>query len=255
MITQTAVITENETPRRRFHFALAENRQQIEACQQLRYRVFADEFGAKIDSDLPGLDADDFDAHCHHLMIIDSNSNDIIATTRLMTRQGAAAAGSFYSESEFELDNILDLSGELLEVGRTCIANGYRNGVALATLWQGVAHFAITNKIDYLMGCASIPFEFGVDYVFSVLKHIRERHEAPVELRVTSRNPIPQEMLQSANGIEAIIPTLLKGYLKQGAYVCSDPFYDTDFNCADVFVLLSRNNLASRYIRHFNVTE
>ena len=44
---------------------------------------------------------------------------------------------------------------------------------------------------------------------------------------------------------------MLKGYLRQGAMICGEPYWDAEFNVADVFVLLPCEKMSSRYQRHF----
>jgi putative hemolysin len=229
---------------------LATSQDDIHQCQRLRYQVFADEMGARLHNKVPGLDADDFDEYCMHLMVTDTSRNQLIATTRLLSSEAAARAGHFYSETEFDISNILRLKGNMLEVGRTCVHPDYRNGASLPMLWQGLARLVVLHEIDYLMGCASMPLSHGPIYLNSIMAYIRHNHYAPEELRVIPRHPLPLEY-HSDETMEVILPTLLKAYLKQGALICGEPCLDTDFQVADAFVLLGRDKIADRYVRHF----
>ena len=47
------------------------------------------------------------------------------------------------------------------------------------------------------------------------------------------------------------MPPLLKAYLRLGAQIGGEPYWDEDFNTADVFIWLERANLQQRYLRHF----
>jgi putative hemolysin len=47
------------------------------------------------------------------------------------------------------------------------------------------------------------------------------------------------------------LPPLLKAYFSLGAKACGEPYWDRDFNCADVFVLVNVSDLHPRYTRHF----
>src|SRR3546814_14297283 len=47
------------------------------------------------------------------------------------------------------------------------------------------------------------------------------------------------------------LPPLLKAYLSLGAKACGEAYWDRDFNCADVFMLLNVSDLNPRYTRHF----
>ena len=96
---------ENKSPR--FTARLAEDTQEIEQCLRLRYLVFAEEMGASLSSAVDGIDQDKFDAFCKHLMVFDNRSGKVIATTRLLLEDDAIHAGLFYSETEFDLYNVL----------------------------------------------------------------------------------------------------------------------------------------------------
>jgi putative hemolysin len=246
--TQLAPASEHVV-RRLLTVSLAHSDDEVMECQRLRYRVFARELGASLSDDAGGLDRDRFDLYCKHLLVRDHNTGEAVATTRLMFDDGAMEAGMFYSETEFDVASILSLNGSIMEVGRTCIHPAYRKGSALAMLWHGVARMVDMHNVDYLIGCASIALSHGDSYVQSVLDQLRKRHFASPRLRVTPRCPLPKSDTPAREHVS--LPTLLKGYLKQGALVCGEPHWDPAFNVADVFVLLDRDHLARRYVRHF----
>ena len=47
------------------------------------------------------------------------------------------------------------------------------------------------------------------------------------------------------------MPPLLKAYMSLGAKACGEAYWDQQFNCADVFMLLNVSELNPRYTRHF----
>lgn len=49
----------------------------------------------------------------------------------------------------------------------------------------------------------------------------------------------------------AMLPPLLRGYLRLGAWVCGPPAHDPEFGVADFFVLLQLNRIDERYLRYF----
>ncbi|TMB46294.1 MAG: GNAT family N-acetyltransferase, partial [Deltaproteobacteria bacterium] len=61
-----------------FAAALAASEGEVEEAQRLRYRVFADEFGARIPGSAQGLDRDDLDAFCHHLLVRERQSRMLV---------------------------------------------------------------------------------------------------------------------------------------------------------------------------------
>ncbi len=232
----------------RFDVALASDLRDIQACQALRYRVFAEEMGAELHAN-DGLDIDYFDDFCSHLMVTDRRTGELVATTRLLTCRDAARAGRFYAQSEFELRAILGLDGTFLEVGRTCVALAYRNSLALNMLWQGIARMMVLYKVDYLFGCASVPMGDNGAYAASVMNYLRHHHMADEDLRVTPHMPLPE--WDGDTTVDAVLPPLLKRYLKLGAVVCGEPCWDRDFDVADVFILVARDRINQRYQKRF----
>lgn len=232
----------------RFAVRLAETTSEIEQCLRLRYRVFSQEMGARLSTKEVGIDKDRFDDYCKHLMVFDNKSGKVIATTRLLLSEEAKDSGLFYSETEFDLSLILKHSGRFMEVGRTCIDSQSRKGSVLAILWQGIAKVVVDRKVDFLIGCASISLRDGDTYINSVMNALRKKHFSPNNMRVSPL--VPLRLDKKFEG-HVILPTLLKGYLRQGAMICGEPHWDAEFNVADVFVLLPCDQLAQRYQRHF----
>ena len=234
----------------RYSVLIAEDEHTKKLCYKLRFDVFAKELGADMSIATNGEDKDRFDEHCQHLVVFDNTTNEIVATTRLLDNKGRDNIGMFYSETEFNIDNILNESINYIEVGRTCIHPAYRRGAVLAMLWRGIAEIVINNKIDYLIGCASIPLNGGDKYISSIMKHIFQHHYAPESLRVQPR--IPLRLSDEENQADdAILPTLLKAYVRQGAIICGQPYYDAAFGVADVFILLESSKISCRYSKHF----
>jgi putative hemolysin len=233
----------------RFVVTLATSPDNIEACLRLRYQVFAGEKGATLHQTEEGIDRDRFDDYCKHLMVFDSKTNQVVATTRLISDSDRKLTGCFYSETEFNIDTILSIPGRFMEVGRTCIHPAYRRGAVLALLWQGIARIVSLCKVDYLIGCASIPLSGGERYISSVMHHLRYHHFIEQDKQVQPLVPLPQAELNDVDDV--ILPTLLKGYLRQGALICGEPYWDAQFGVADVFVLLDTDKIAARYQKHF----
>ena len=231
----------------RFRVELARDADSIVETQRLRYRVFAEEMGAQIDGGDQGLDADALDAHCEHLLVRDEHDR-VVACTRLLTGERAAQAGGFYSEHEFDIGPIKALVGRQLEVGRTCVDADYRNGATIATLWSGLADYVASKRIDYLFGCASVGLE-DEDEALRVLQAMNERYLTAPDLRVRSHKSYPQRPVEAEG--RGRMPPLVKAYVSLGARSCGDVYWDEDFHCVDVFMLLNIKELHPRYRRRF----
>ena len=227
---------------------LAATPSEVREAQKLRWRVFADEMGARLTSREHGVDRDLFDPYCEHLIVRDEAAGRIVGTYRILTPDAARRVGSYYSETEFDLTRFQHIRNRLVEIGRSCIDPDYRSGSVIALLWAGLARFMTERGYDYLMGCASIGMADGGHAAAAIYQQLEE-HLAPAEWRVFPRLRLPVEALRDGNGAE--MPPLIKGYIRAGAIVCGEPAWDPDFNTADLLLLLQMNAADSRYTRHF----
>lgn len=226
---------------------IADNADTILEAQRLRYRIFAEEMGARLPTRTPGVDQDVYDPWCQHLVVRDDNSGEVVGTYRILTPEHARRVG-YYSENEFDLTRLQHLRPRLVEIGRSCVHADYRSGATIALLWGGLAKFMKENGYDYLMGCASISMADGGHAAASLYRSLG-KHMGPVEYRVFPRCPLPLAALRQEDEVEA--PPLIKGYLRAGAWICGDPAWDPDFNTADLPILMPMANVSDRYARHF----
>lgn len=234
----------------RLFVELADSPQAVREAQALRYRVFGEELGAKLKTGEHGLDQDEFDPVCEHLLVRETQSGRVVGCTRLLSNAGAADLGRFYSESEFELGAIPSLPGHLLELGRTCVSPECRHGSVIAVLWSGVARYIQKHQVDYLFGCASVPLGENDCQAAAIMNRIRRHSMAQSWLRVVPRVPL-RTRLASDDVVDAPLPALLKGYIRLGALACGEPCRDPDFEVADILMLLNMRELNPSYARHF----
>ncbi|MFB7469835.1 GNAT family N-acetyltransferase [Kitasatospora sp. NPDC056184] len=230
--------------------ALARDEADVRAAQRLRHQVFADELGATLHSTVPGLDADPFDEFCDHLLVREGEDGAVVGTYRLLRPEAARRAGRLYSDGEFDLTALAPLRDGLVELGRSCIAAEHRgNGAVINLMWGGIARYLADTGNTWVGGCCSIPLADGGATAARVRDTVAAKHLAPEQYRVTPHRP------WDATGVEraakAPLPALLRGYLRLGAWVCGEPAHDPDFDCADLYVLLSLERTDPRYLRHF----
>ena len=234
--------------KRRLHVGLAHGESEIREAQKLRYRIFAEELGARLPTRTPGVDIDLYDPFCEHLIVRDEDNNRIVGTYRILTPDAARRVGGYYSETEFDLTRLQLLRESMVEIGRSCIDPDYRTGGTIALLWSGLANFMTQGGYRTLIGCASIGMADGGHLAANLYRRLGE-HMAPPEYRVFPRHPLPVEQL--FNGQPAELPPLIKGYLRAGAYVGGEPAWDPDFNTADLLIMMPMSRVDSRYARHF----
>lgn len=115
--------------------SLARDANEVYEAQRLRYKVFAEEMGARLSSSEPGIDSDIYDPYCEHLIVRDPLKDQVVGTYRMLTGANARRLGGFCSDDEFDLTRLDHLRDQTVEVGRTCVHRDYRNGTVIALLW------------------------------------------------------------------------------------------------------------------------
>lgn len=229
----------------------------VEAAQRLRHDVFAGEFGARLRTSAEGLssttaegiDSDEFDAYCDHLIVRADATGEVVGTYRMLPPRAAELAGRRYADAEFDLSALRPLRDHLVEIGRSCVHPDHRSGAVVNLMWAGIARYLHLNNLRWLGGCASVPLGDGGGLAAGVRARVAA-HLSPPALRVRPRRPwTPPPGLEADPTVAP--PALLRGYLRLGSWVCGEPAYDPDFDCADFYVLFSMDRLDPRYRRHF----
>ena len=236
---------------------LASNLTELDAAMRLRFEVFNLELQEGLVSSYDrGYDTDAYDAYCDHLIVKDLERGEVVGTYRLLRGAQARRHIGFYSENEFDLGNLKRLRGELLELGRSCIASTHRSFTTLNLLWSAIVKYAIEHNVSHLFGCASLHIS-EVSEVEPVYSYLRANHFAPEKYRVY---PVEScRMMISAGADEKIdsraalrkLSPILKGYLRAGAMICGAPAYDAEFGTADVLAILEMEKMAERYKQHY----
>lgn len=229
--------------------SLASTPEEVREVQRLRYKVFIESMNLSALANGEGLDKDEFDEYCDHLIVRDTNTLSVVGTYRVMSPHAARRMGKFYSEQEFDLSRLDNIRNVIAEAGRACIHPEYRSGAVIMLLWAGIADYMRCERCDYLMGCASVSLADGGHNAAALYQAFRESNMAPPDYRVTPHTPFPIDAREG--GRDPQVPPLLRGYLRSGAWVCGDPAWDPDFHSADFFLLLPLAKLDSRYARHY----
>jgi L-ornithine Nalpha-acyltransferase len=242
-----------------FDVKIATEAHEIEEAQRLRFQVFNLELNKGLKASYNrGLDVDEFDAYCDHLIVRDLKSGDVVGTYRMLRGVQARRNIGFYSEKEFDLSRIKELDGELMELGRSCARKDFRDRSLLPLMWEAIAEQVRLHHVRYLFGCGSLyttdTAEVGA--VFSLLKN---RYYAPEIFRV---DPTPNCRFVGVltdlpiNDDQALfqkLPSLIKGYLRVGAVVCGPPALDREFGTADFFLLLDFGSLKEEYLKRLGL--
>lgn len=248
-----ALLAAPKVERAALQVSWARHADEVRQAQRLRYQVFADEMGARLNTPVPGHDIDLFDNYCEHLLVRDAASQEVVGTYRVLTPAQARRVGGTYSDTEFDLVRLRGLRERMVELGRSCVHPEHRHGGVIMALWGALAEFMVRNQLDTMIGCASIPMlhngMVSGDVAASIWQQLKSTHLAPIEFHVRPRLALPVEELDSSLAVEP--PALIKGYLRLGAKVLGAPAWDPDFNTADLPMLMRISDLPARYRKHF----
>jgi putative hemolysin len=249
---------------------VAESEAEIEAAQRLRYRVFYEEMAADPTPEMRGArrDFDKYDAFCDHLLVIDRNMRDehddpvVVGTYRLLRGEVAALHGGFYTSSEFDLAPMLNSSPpgtHFLELGRSCVLKSHRaRASTMQLLWRGNQLYIERYGIEVMFGCASFP---GTDPDAHAvpLSYLHHFHRAPEEaFRIRARpelyvemNRMPQDAIDPKEALRAL-PTLIKGYVRVGAFIGDGAVIDRQFGTTDVLIYFPVSRIDERWRSKFD---
>jgi len=259
-IVHPAVLVETD------HFAvrLAENHEDVEKVQRLRYEIFNLEQGRGLRSaEKYGIDFDEFDEYCLHLLAIEKASGKVVGTYRAHLGCIANNAKGFYSSKEYEIQGLYSIADKCIELGRTCVSPAYRSGSVIALLWSGITELLVRAKLAYMLGCVSLD---DTDPIlgWALYTYIARKYSVCKQFTVTPRPGFklhrpPEEQVAKALADEKSllrkIPPIFKGYLRLGGLICGEPALDREFGTIDFFVLVDVAKIPDRYKAHFNYRE
>ena len=235
--------------------------EEVRAAQALRYQVFVDEMGAKASAEatLSKLDVDEFDAVCDHLLVVAhqaDGSYKVVGTYRLLRREAMQKIGRFYTDGEFDIALIKQYKGEILEVGRSCVHPDFRNRAVMQLLWRGIGAYVAKFNIGLMFGCASF---HGIDPQTHAmaLSYLHHYHLAPKEIcpralesRYVEMNLLPKEAVDVKRSF-AVLPPLIKGYLRLSGYIGAGAVIDYDYNTTDVSIVVKTDLVTEKYATRY----
>ena len=236
---------------------LAETEADVHAAQRLRYRIFCEEMGAvaNLAVQQQKRDFDMFDDACYHLLVLDNNrvgDARVVGTYRILTRSNMVKVGSFYTETEYNIERLKAFPGEIMELGRSCVEQQYRTRPVIQLLWQGIGAFIAAADIKLMFGCASFHGVNIREHVHA-LSYLYHYHLAPEITRpvalpahYNSMNLMPKEEVVPRAAINAL-PPLIKGYIRLNGFVGDGAVLDYAYNTCDVSIVLRTDQMQARY--------
>ncbi len=224
----------------RYSVRLADNIRDIRAAQSLRFLVFNVELNEGLEASYHTCrDEDPFDEVCDHLLV--ECDGEVVGTYRLQTGANAAAHLGYYSSQEFYLSPYESMRGQIIELGRACVARDHRNLVVLGLLWRGIADYAAERGCRYLIGCGSLNSQNEAEGL-ALHAAFAQRFLAPAAWQTL---PLSAYTCfgEAGDARAPRPPKLMAAYLSLGAKICAPPAIDRDFKTIDFLTLLDLETL------------
>ena len=265
----------------RYRVRLAETPEDRVAACRLRFKVFNIELGEGLETSYrTGLDTDQFDLICEHLLVEDKLEDNparrIVGTYRMQSGETAARNLGYYSEQEFSFAPYEPLRAGILELGRAAIDREHRTPEVLTLLWRGIAQYANDMGLRYLLGCSSINSKDPAEgwQMYRQLGNYRvppefetmptPKYACPVDWSNSDNaqegahaQPSPcqpaihpathpdQSALPPPAPVPTKVPKLLRTYLTIGARIGGPPAWDREFGTIDFFTFLDLKLLSA----------
>ncbi len=255
---------------------LARSVADVKKAQRLRFEVFYREMAAVPDARtlLKKRDEDDYDAICDHLLVIDKTveragkrpwlrRSKVVGTYRVLRQDIAEKNQGFYTQGEYDIAPLIAAkrnSNYFLELGRSCVLKPYRNRRTVELLWQGLWTYIREHGVDAMLGCASFPGTNPQEHALA-LSFLYHYARAPEEWLVSAQpglkvdmNIMPKEQVNVKEALK-LMPPLIKGYLRLGAYAGDGAVVDQQFGTTDVLIILPVSAIDTRYFSHFGAPD
>jgi putative hemolysin len=230
----------------RYRVEVARSTQEIEAALRLRFEVFNLELGEGLDaSAATGMDRDQFDAQCVHLLLKDRDSGEVVGTYRLQDQEMAASGAGWYCDQEYVLEQLpAEVRAQSIELGRACIHRDHRHSKALFALWRGIYGLLFASGRRYLFGCCSLTSRDPRDGLICATWLERRGFMHP-QYRLSAR---PDYLCTGAPAAAAEVerfslPQLFGSYLRYGVQAASEPALDRAFGTVDFLVLFDQRRI------------
>lgn len=256
-VIDPAVLVDTE----RFFVKFAANHEEVEQAQRLRYEVFNLEQRRGLKSaDKFGIDFDEFDEYCLHILVVEKSSGKVVGTYRAHLGSIANSAKGFYSSKEYDIHGLYKIANKCLELGRTCVSPDFRSGAVVALLWGGITELLVRANLRYMLGCVSLN-ETDPGIGWALHTYISKKYSVCDDFSVSPRpgfkldhpgEDVIAKVLADETALCKRIPPIFKGYLRLGGLICGEPALDRDFGTIDFFILVDIEKVPARYKQHFN---
>jgi len=211
---------------------------EIRAALRLRFEIFNLELNEGLASaHATGMDEDEFDEFCDHLIVVEEDSGAVVGTYRMQTGAMAGLHLGYYSACEFDFTPFEPFRDSLVELGRACVHRDHRSIVVISMLWREIVRYALDRNARYLIGCSSLNSQDPAHGRALYNRFVTDGHLSDSEFRTV---PLPAFELEPVEPLTNCPPPpkLLRAYLGIGAKICSTPAIDRAFGTIDFLTMI-----------------
>lgn len=236
----------------KFIVKFAETEQEKMQTYKLRYNELILEYRPDNVNDVC-YDVNEYDEHAKLAICIDTDTNQVVGSYRIITSDLLPKDKRFVSEEEFDISSLKNSGESIAELSRAVVKKEYRGSLVLMFLLRFVIGYIRENNYRFIIGEASF---FGTDKMAlqKEISYIAHNHFSPdYEIKSLDKDQI--ELLNvgeyDAREVRRSLPPLIRAYVSFGAFLSKETFCDYAFGSIDTFVLLDTKNCNDRYIDKF----
>ena len=225
----------------------------IEAAEKLRYDMLLMDFNEN-NTNNAGTDKSPYDELCDHLVAIDTDTNKVVGTYRILASNSPkfVAGCEYITEHEFNISNLKATGENIVELSRAVVHPDYRNGAVIKLLWKSLYVYGVRHNIRYLFGTASYHGVDGTKYdnSFAWLKD-KYSVDNSIDAPAYAPNYPIKDIEYDVQVAKEETPSLIKGYLAMGCKVATGTYIDYEFGSIDVLTILDLQNTNRMFERMF----
>ena len=219
----------------RYRSRIAETEADIRAAQRLRFVAF------KQGEDVPGIDSDEFDDICTHILVEEEATGRLVCCFRMLPLTDGGEIERSYSAQFYELSALRTFREPMVEMGRFCIRPGLRDPDVLRVAWGAMTRFVDENGVAMLFGCSSFKGT-DADIYADAFARLKARNLPPPRWWPRVKAPSVFRFAQKLrrrkpDARQAMLgmPPLLRTYLLMGGWVSDHAVVDRQMNTLHVF--------------------
>jgi hypothetical protein len=214
---------------------LIESNEQQLACTELRRRVQEQE-GIRHRRTLTSVNFE------KQLLVVDRLNGLPVATVGLTSSQYGGEI-----ESAFDLSGLMLGTEDYLELDGPVMLPGHNPDEVLSQCLEYVAELNQSHMKRALVSKISLPLGGGDKYVQSLMFYLRNSHMCTT----LARPRVPLRRGDVAYADDVILPGMLRAFLRYGACIGSEPYWDAEQGRAEILVWLKGDRLVQQgYVPH-----